>query len=177
MVNAAVLKIVLLSALAAVAYTSSWVSFDAAALDSRVSKPKADPGVTDVAVPGKVALTDAELVQTHARPLFSQNRRPFVPKPQVVEQPVAQVVEPVVAQPASLPRRLSLLGTNVGGSTPSVLVRNRESEEVRWLRIGEAFDGWILSSASADQVAFICRERQGSDCDYRLTLYSDSGGQ
>lgn len=177
MVKAAVLKIVLLSALVAVAYASAWVSFDAAALDSRVSKPKADPGVTDVAVSGKVVLTDAELVQTHARPLFSQSRRPFVPKPQVVEQPVVQVEEAVVAPPVSLPRRLSLLGTNVGGSTPSALVRNKESEEVRWLKIGEAFDGWILSSASADQAAFICRERQGGDCDYRLTLYSDSGGE
>jgi hypothetical protein len=109
--------------------------------------------------------------------LFSQNRRPFVPKPQVVEQPIGQVEEAAVTQPVSLPRRLSLIGTNVGGSTPSVLVRNKESEEVRWLRIGEVFDGWILASAGADQAAFICKEKKGSDCEYRLTLYSDGGGQ
>jgi len=163
--------------LAAIGYASTWVSFDTTALDSHVSNVKTDRRLVDFGSPGRTALTDTELAETHARPLFSQNRRPFVPKPVVVEQAIAQVEQSVVEQPISLPRRLALIGTNISGPGVSALVRNTESEEVRWLKIGDAFDGWILSSTSADRAAFVCREKEGDDCEYRLELYPDPGGQ
>lgn len=168
-------RIALLSALAAAGYASLWTGFATAPLDRRGSNATADRSMADASRPARVGLADADLVQTHARPLFSLHRRPFVPRPAVVEQAVAQVEQPAVEQSVSLPRRLALLGTNVAGPVASALVRNKESDEIRWLTIGEVFDGWILSSASADHAAFVCRERQGNDCEYRLTLYSDTG--
>lgn len=170
-----IFKLGCLSALALTAFASSQTTFDAAAIDARGSDRSNAKQSSDAELSRKVALSDVELVQTHARPIFSQNRRPFVAKLQVVEQPVAIVEEAAAEQPSSLPRRLVLLGTNAGGSAASVLVRNQENEEVRWLKVGEAFDGWVLASTSEDQAAFVCQERQGDDCEYRLTLYYDAG--
>lgn len=169
-----VFKLACFSALVVAAFASSQIAFDASALYERGAE-RSVPKVSADAAEQTTALSDVQLVETFARPIFSQNRRPFVPKPQVVEQSVAVVEQPVVEPPNSLPRRLVLLGTNVGGSSASVLVRNRENEEVRWLKVGETFDGWVLASTSEDQAAFVCQAGQGNDCDYRLTLYSDPG--
>ena len=171
-----VVKIVFLAALAVAALATTEISFDDTPLDGRASDKipaRQNPGME---LPAKTRLSDAELLQTHSRPLFSQNRRPFVARLPVVEQPVAAVEEPVADPPSSLPRRLVLLGTDVGGSPASVLVRNQDNAEVRWLKVGETFDGWTLSETAADEASFVCPGQQGDDCRYRLTLYSEPGG-
>lgn len=173
--QALLVKAVVLSALGAAACASAHVAFDVTALDGRAadsSPARRDRHVERVA---GAALSDADLVETHARPLFSRNRRPFVPPPQIVEQPDAGVEAAAVEPAPSLPRRLLLLGTNVDGRAASALVRNMDSEEVRWLRVGESFDGWRLSAMSADQARFVCQTFEGEDCAYTLSLYSDGG--
>jgi hypothetical protein len=172
-----VAKAALVSVLAAVGYGSTWVRFETAAVHIRPLNAGADQRLPVIGSRTPIVLTDADLMESHARPLFSQNRRPFVAKPTVIEQPVAKMEQPALAQPANRPRRLLLIGTNVSGPAVSVLVLNRESEEIRWLEIGEAFDGWILADAGAYQARFTCREKQGNDCEYRLALYADAGGQ
>jgi hypothetical protein len=169
-----ILKTACLSAFVVAAFASSQLAFDVSAIDARGSDEVSAKQSSDMELSQKATLSDVELVQTHARPIFSQSRRPFVAKPHMVEQPVAIVEHAMAQQPGGLPRRLILLGTNVGGSAASALVRNQENEEVRWLKVGESFDGWILSSTSGDQAAFVCQERQGNDCEYSLTLYSDA---
>ena len=176
MYGPAIMKIGLVLALAVIAFGSAQLDFDTSAFDDRASSAKSANQDRGVELPGRTSITDAELVQTHARPLFSQNRRPFVPRPQIVEQPVA-VQEAVVEQPVTAPRRLLLLGTNVKGSVSSVLVLNQESAETRWLKVGESFDGWTLTVAAAEQATFTCERGQATDCEYRLALYTDAGGQ
>lgn len=172
----ALMKIGVVAILAVIACGSSQLGFETSALDDRASTAKSTNRDRGIELPGREAMTDAELVQTHARPLFSQNRRPFVPRPQVVEQPVA-VQEAVVEQPVSVPRRLLLLGTNVSGSVSSVLVLNRESAETRWLEVGESFDGWRLTAAAPEQAIFVCEGGQAADCEYKLALYADREGE
>ena len=170
-----ILKLACFSVLAVAAFASSRLTFNTTAIDARRSDRITAIQSSDLGPSRQTSLSDVDLVETHARPIFSQNRRPFVPRPVVVEQPVAVVDEAAAEQPDTLPRRLILLGTNVGGATASVLVRNQDDEEVRWLKVGETFDGWVLVSTSWDQAAFVCEERQGDDCEYRLTLYADAG--
>lgn len=170
------MKIGLVAMLALAAFGSSQLDFDTSVLDDRGSNTKFSGQDRGVELPGRTSVTDVELVQTHARPLFSQNRRPFVPRPQIVEQSVA-VQEAIVEQPVSAPRRLLILGTNVKGSVSSVLVLNQESSETRWLKVGESFDGWTLAAAAPEQAMFICEQTQTADCEYKLALYTDSGGE
>lgn len=174
--HAVVLKLALVSAFATAAVVSSQIQFETSALDDRDTEKSAAKHDSNLKFREKAALTDTDLTETHARPLFNPDRRPFLAKPPVVEQSMA-VPEPVVAQPASLPRRLVLIGTNAGTSEGSVLVRQQESEEVRWLTIGETFDGWRLTAASEDGASFICAEPQGGDCKYQLELYSETRGE
>lgn len=176
MIGPALIKIGLVAILAIMAFGSSQLDFETSALDDRASNAKSAKQDRGINLPGREAVTDAELVQTHARPLFSQNRRPFVPRLQVVEQPVA-VQEAVIELPVSMPRRLLLLGTNVRGSVSSVLVLNRENAETRWLKVGESFDGWTLTAAAPEQAMFICEGGQAADCEYKLALYADGEGE
>lgn len=114
---------------------------------------------------------DLEIVDTYARPLFSDTRRPFVARPiEPVENPEAEV-PPEQAQAHELPRNLRLLGVNMFGGSLTVLVRNQETEETRWLKTGEEFAGWILSGANADGAHFSCRDQTAGDCSYDVRLY------
>lgn len=172
---AALLKAGFVSVLGVLAFASAATVFDASALDDRAVDTRNVSQNRGFDLARKASLSDAELTQTLARPIFSPDRRPFVAKPQVVEQPVAHVT--VVEQPIIAPRRLLLLGTNVGGSVSSVLVRNQESSEVRWLKLGESFDGWVLTKAAADAATFVCEPQRDTDCEYKLLLYVEGGGQ
>lgn len=173
--QAVVVKFALVSALAVAALGSTQIHLETSALDMREAN-KSAPTRTSVDLLTKAALTDADLVETHARPLFSQTRRPFVakPPPAIEQQPV--VAEVVVEKLSELPRRLALVGISSGQSA-SVLIRNEESAETRWLRVGEAFDGWTLAEATADGAVFTCAGQQAGNCDYRLTLYPDTRSQ
>lgn len=100
------------------------------------------------------AIPIGELLETHARPLFSPTRRP--PAPLVLAAVVAAPVKP--APPAkSGPDHplLTLLGTIVGDIVEIGVFTDEVSHDVIRLRAGEAHDGWTLSSISGRTAIFL----------------------
>jgi len=117
------------------------------------------------------ALSDAEIVETHARPLFNAARRPFVARAIAAIENTDNQMSEQPAETAIVPKRLRLLGVNLHEKSFAVLIQNRETEEVRWLKKGDSFDGWILKSASNEQAQFSCLEQKSADCSYDVELY------
>jgi hypothetical protein len=142
---------------------------DTSALKDHDGNAKPRPQDQAIEVPQN-GLLDAEIVDTYARPLFSPSRRPFVARViQPVENQDVEIVEEV--QSPRTQRNFRLLGVNLYGGTTTILVRNQETEEVRWLKKGEEFEGWILSSADQNGAHFSCLKQSSDDCSYDVDLY------
>jgi len=103
------------------------------------------------------AIAVGELLETHARPIFSPSRRPPAPA-----DLAALTVQPVKA--ASLVRLepdhplLNLLGTIVGGPVEIGVFIDESSHDVIRIKAGEAHDGWTLSAVSGRVAIF---QKQG----------------
>jgi hypothetical protein len=165
-----VVKAAVLILLLAAAYASNGLQFDTAPVrqiaDARTrSLPAAKPE------DAQNALTDADIVETQARPLFSASRRPFVAR--VVSVDAAEVETAAAApEPVATPRRIRLLGVNIFGADFMALVQNQESAEIRWIGKGQEFDGWILTAADKESAHFACARDNDSDCRYDVDLYT-----
>jgi hypothetical protein len=85
-----------------------------------------------------------------ARPLFSADRRPYVPPPEPVEQVVAKVE-------SSLP--LELAGTFLTATDQAalILVAGKSPE---WLRSGQSIEGWQIGTIEQDRVHLLKGEQQ-----------------
>lgn len=165
------LKLSMLACMASVAILSLQTGFDATPATDPARKPKTAPRVPEGGEPS-ATISDSEIIETFSRPLFSASRRPFVardiaPVAAAESQPVEE------AQVIARPKRLRLMGINAHGKSFAALIRNIETEEVRWLKQGEVFDGWVLKAANKDQVEFSCSEPLANDCSYKVMLYGN----
>ncbi|MCJ9753649.1 hypothetical protein MOV61_23290 [Neorhizobium sp. BETTINA12A] len=112
------------------------------------------PGKAPVAAPGDksrpATLTDLNLPDTLARPVFSPTRRDFVPPP-TPPKPLAPVVAeaPPVAPP---PPSIRLKGTRtVSGKFSALIVTDEKT--VDWFGEGEMVLGWTIVSIEADRMS------------------------
>jgi hypothetical protein len=166
---AALIKPLTLLLLASAAFASTGLQFDTSPIRDIAGPKKHDPGALK-ADGAQVSLSDADIVETHARPLFSASRRPFVARSLTVESPqVEEQAEPVMVSQRH--KSFRLLGVNLSGGSFTALVLNRDSEEVRWIKRGENFDGWVLKAADEESAHFECADGQGDDCKYDVDLY------
>jgi hypothetical protein len=158
-----------LAAVAAGAYASLLLDFDTAPIrDVQREKTRDIPAIPFDA--RQIALSEADIVESAARPLFNASRRPFVPQPVKVEAQKSDVK--ATAPVETVRRRIRLLGVNLIGITFTALVQNQDNQEVRWIRKGQAFDGWVLVEADRESAHFTCAEKTGSDCHYDVELYA-----
>lgn len=86
--------------------------------------------------------SDDAIVDIVARPLFSEQRRPYVPPPASVEE----VVE--AAKPA-LPLELAGVFITPTDKAALILVSGRPSD---WLRTGQSVEGWKIETIEQDRV-------------------------
>jgi hypothetical protein len=96
-----------------------------------------------------------------ARPLFSADRRPYVPPPTPVEPTVVEVEK-------SLP--LELAGTFLTATDQAalILVAGKPSE---WLRSGQSIEGWKIGTIEEDRVQLLKGEQERE-----LRLRDDTAG-
>jgi hypothetical protein len=97
-----------------------------------------------------------------SRPLFRQDRRPFVPpiaapEPEIRAEPAQ---EDQVARDLPLPN-LVLAGVNLGPEAASALVRDSDHETTGWLRIGDQVAGWRLKAVN--EAAIILERTPGDE--------------
>lgn len=98
------------------------------------------------------ALPLEQLSITRERPIFSPSRRPPPPRPTYVA-PVA------VRQPAKLPEperpAVSLIGTVIGTDVQIAVFREKATQNVVRLRLGEEHQGWVLRLVKAREVTLV----------------------
>ena len=169
-----IVKSAVLMLLLAGAYASASIRFDVQPI-REIGKPRerSMPIVASAAQP--TTLSDSDIVETQTRPLFSASRRPFVAKVVVADNAATETA--VEAPPAVAPRRIRLLGVNIFGGGFTALVQNQDSQEIRWIDKGQAFDGWVLMAADKDSAHFACPQKQGADCSYDVALYAVRQGE
>lgn len=97
-----------------------------------------------------------DLAATRERPLFTPSRRPPPPPAPEVAAPEPP---PVEAKPVALePPPFDLVGAVVGHSASFALLRNRQSNEVMRLRLGDEAMGWRVGAVGLRSVSL---ERDG----------------
>lgn len=90
----------------------------------------------------------AEIIE---RPLFMENRRPYVaPTPVVVREPEP---EPVVLVEPDITEQVSLRATIIIGEKRIALVQELAAGKQRRLAQGEAYNGWILTNVETDGIS------------------------
>lgn len=165
----AMLKLVALAAVGAAVYASFRLDFDirpireVAHASQRTVVPAKVSGV-------KQPLTGDDVAANEARPLFNASRRPFVAK--VVQVAAQRSIDNIAPKVPVAPRRIRLLGVNIFGTSASALLQNRETKEIRWIRQGAAFDGWVLVRADKASAHFTCSQKGAPDCSYDVELYA-----
>ena len=89
-----------------------------------------------------------------ARPLFSRTRRP-PPPVQPPPRPPPVVTAPATPPPPPPPPPLSelrLIGTIVGPSDRSAILRSQTAVDTLVVRQGEKIEGWVLEEVSIDSI-------------------------
>ena len=112
---------------------------------NRDEEPSAE---TSVAVSEAIPSVDAfsEIIE---RPLFMENRRPFVPPaPVVTEKPET----PRPAEP-DITTQISLRATIIIGDKRIALIQVLGDGKQQTLRQGEAFNGWTLADIQTDSIS------------------------
>ena len=89
-------------------------------------------------------------VEIIERPLFTENRRPYVaPAPAVIREP-----EPVVAPvEPDITEQISLRATIIIGKKRIALIRELAIGKQRRLNQGEAYNGWTLTHVETDGIS------------------------
>ncbi|MEA2936069.1 MAG: hypothetical protein QOD74_2715 [Variibacter sp.] len=97
---------------------------------------------------------------TRDRPIFLPSRRPPPPAvPSAAPSQVNPVVTPVATEPEK--PEFSLVGVISGGSDGIAIFTHDTSRDVFRLRMGEAYNGWILRSVRARE-AVLEKNRQNA---------------
>ena len=125
--------------------------------------------------------SDAEIKALSRRPVqlgtlmsaavFSPTRQlKAKPKP-VVRAPVKPVIAkpPVPAQPQPVRAGLRLEGVLMSSSEQMALLREVDTEERKWIRLGEKFKGWTLIEISALEIVVESGKQRT-----KLPLYVDN---
>lgn len=104
----------------------------------------ATTGTGDEAVPPMEAFS--EIME---RPLFREDRRPFVPPP----APPAQ--EPEMPPPVEpdITTQIALRATIIIGDKRIALIQVHGNDEQQKIRQGEAFNGWTLADVQSDSIS------------------------
>lgn len=97
------------------------------------------------------APAEASLDLIAARPLFSEDRRPYVPPPEPVE------AAPSLPSERALP--LELAGTYLTGTDQAALLLVA-GEAPTWLRKGDRIEGWQVETIAQDRVELRKDDRQ-----------------
>lgn len=101
-----------------------------------------------------------QLSITRERPIFSPSRRPPPPEPTYVA-PVA-IREPVKPPPQPESPPISLLGTIIGAGDQIGVFLETATQKVIRLRIGEAYQGWVLRLIETREVTLVKEGEQAA---------------
>ncbi len=119
-----------------------------------------------------VNLANFEFPETTERPLFSRDRRKFVPPPPpkpVKPRKTAKVVKPkpkVTKQVRKTPApKLTLIGISISDGRSSALFSSDKGEN-RWVLSGDSINSWIVGDIDANSVQLTSKGRE-----LRLQLY------
>jgi len=110
------------------------------------SAPLEFPEVAMPAVP-----KPPEWSEALARPLFSPERRPFVPQAVMPEAALPDVPGAVEAAPR--PEPLSVVGVFIHGTGRRALLVSPSRPEGEWLRVGSKIAGWEVMRIERNSVA------------------------
>lgn len=116
-------------------------------------------------------LTDAELAEMSARPLFQKGRRvPNQAEPAPVPQAVAA---PPPVQPYPLPQTesieppaLRMRGYVAGEGGASALVFSPRTSSENWVKTGDEIDGWVVRGISAGAI-----QVESDEQEFTIKLY------
>ena len=100
-------------------------------------------GTADEAVPPMEAFSEIT-----ERPLFREDRRPFVPPPAPPQEPEM----PPPAEP-DITTQIALRATIIIGDKRIALIQVHGNDEQQKIRQGEAFNGWTLADVQSDSIS------------------------
>lgn len=146
--------------------------------------------ITTSAIPSKFSFADmealrdengaaaesrvAETVETHARPLFSWNRRPYQVREEAepeVEPALPDMAEEEVPVVEIERPRLKLLGTEPVAQIPSALITLEETGTSSWFRKGELVIGWRITKIGTHDIEL--SNENDESVNMNISLYSD----
>ncbi len=104
------------------------------------------------------------------RPVFNQDRRPFVKKMVIVKKPKPVVRR--VTRPATPAQRLQLLGVLINATTKKALIGSSRDKKGLWLTESMTFQGWKIMEITDNHVLM----KNGLK-EQKLELYQSSGKQ
>lgn len=122
----------------------------------------ADPGEVSVAIETGSLLPPPQLAHSLERPIFLQSRHSWVALPSIdIEPPPPEPlpIEQILPEPVQTEQRLtlevSLVGVRKDSQGTKALVARAGIPESRWVRSGEAMDGWTVTQIDADSITFV----------------------
>ena len=108
--------------------------------DKVISETVIDPEISEN-LPGKKLSPLSEYSQIIERPLFREDRRPFVPVETVVEENKRKGKSPVSRMK---PDELLLLAVIITNETRIALIQSGRNKKIRKVIVGEVIDDWTL---------------------------------
>jgi hypothetical protein len=105
--------------------------------ESTVGDPKLDP---------------ISLLQASQRPLFAQDRKPWVMPQKTAAAPLAEMPSEVPALLAAPLPNLTLLGIQKSPNGPTVLLMSELGTEPIWLKEGEVYESWQVRNIDSHSV-------------------------